>query len=209
MSTQRKLMIALTAVVVLGLAVTFAFFLGKDKTEVKITYVVEEEVVKEKKVIKGNQLGYSYIYENPNHQSYVSVWKDENGKEYNKDTIVNKSVTVEGTLTPSVIIFTTEENEYTYVNGLKYVFSDGIVVIDPIYKGKELCLGTGAIRNNKKIKEIYLPDTIHHIYDDNFTKCTKLKTIYYSGSEEQWNSIPSSSEVPDNVTIVFNTDFMY
>ena len=209
MSTQRKIMVGLTAVVVLGLAVVFSVFLARNKTEVKITYVVNEEVVKTKKVIKGNQLGYTYVYENPNHQSYATTWKDENGKIYNKNTIVNKSVTLNGDSLNTVITFTTEENEYTYVNGLNYVCSDGIVVIDPIYKGKEICLGIGAISNNKKIKELYLPDTLHHIYDDNFSNCSKLKTIYYEGSEEEWNAIPTSSAIPDNITIVFDTSFVY
>ena len=176
--------------------------------EVTITYKVLESVVNTKKVAKGSKYKNDYIYETPNHQSYVSTWKDSSGVTYDENTVINNNVELIGVVATSLQIFNTPENEYVYVNGTNHVHSDGKVVVLSEYFGKEVNIGLHAFSNNDSIKEIYLPANLHKIFSDNFVNCPQLTKIYFTGSEEAWNSIPNDSNIPDTVSLVLNTEFV-
>ena len=190
-------------VAALVLTVIFNEKAKKDET-VTITYKLGEDIVHTQRVNRGSKVRSIYTYESDNHQSYASIWQDENGVEFTADTKVDKDITLYSEPLASLKLFTTPENEYTYINGINHVHKDGVVIVLDTYFDKELKLGSGAINNNKDIKELYLPNTIHQIFDGNFVDCDNLSTIYFSGSEEEWNSIPSSSVVPETI----GTDFI-
>jgi len=57
-----------------------------------------------------------------------------------------------------------------------------------------------------KIKSIFIPKTVKNIEDNAFFNCGNLKTVYYTGTEEEWNAISftngndslKSAEIKDN-----------
>lgn len=63
------------------------------------------------------------------------------------------------------------------------------------------------------LEEVVIPTSITKIYANSFDGCTNLKTVYYTGTEEQWNSMVFEENpfypgrntlVDDDITIVFN-----
>ena len=177
------------------------------KEEVTITYKLSDQVVYTQKIEKGSELGSIYIYESINHQSYCSTWMDDDGTIYENTTVINSDITLMGEPRSSLILFTTPENEFVFVNGFNHVHSDGKVVILSSYYDKAVNIGVGAISNDENIKELYLPSTLNRIYDNNFVDCPNLTTIYFEGDENTWSSIPNSSDIPDTVSLVFNSSF--
>ena len=176
------------------------------KEEATITYKVLEEVVNTQKVITGEKLGTVYTYESNNHQSYVSEWSSGEVI-YDENTVISSDITLTGSPKSSLQIFNTPENEYVYVNGVNRVHSDGKVVVLSTYYEKPVNIGLHAFSNNSDIREIYFPNNLHKIYSDNFVNCSNLTTIYYGGSEEEWNAIPTDSVFPSSISVVFNTSF--
>ena len=195
------------ALVILSVATAIFNEKAKEDEMIKITYKLGEEVVHTQKVRTGKKIGKLFVYETDNHQTYASTWKDKDSTEYTADTKVNKNITLYGEPLASLKLFFTPENEYTFVNGINHVHKDGKVVVLSSYYDKEIKIGNGAINNNEDIIELYLPNTIHQIHDDNFVNCDNLATIYFAGSEQEWNLIPTSSVIPESISLVFNTSY--
>ena len=205
---MKKIWIPILAVLsALGLVVAFSFFFARNVEKVEVTYVVSSKTVKTKRVIKGNQLGYTYVFEGRDHQTYADVWKDVDGNVVDKTTIINKNTGLIGEPLSCILTSTTEEDEYTFINGLNHVCNDGIVVIASFYQDKELCIGDNVIKDNDDIKDIYLPTTVNQIGNNNFVNCSNLINIYYAGTEEEWNAIPNSSVLSESITVTFETPF--
>lgn len=70
--------------------------------------------------------------------------------------------------------------------------------------------GITGIRNFdflKNLEEVTLPSTLNTVLDNCFEEDTKLKNIYYNGTEEEWNKLFESGaeyKIPENTTIHFN-----
>lgn len=62
--------------------------------------------------------------------------------------------------------------------------------------------------NSCTVKELYLPSTIRNI-NTMFEYLNQDLTVYYAGSQEQWNAIQNIGNVPENVEISYNTDALY
>ena len=204
---KGKIILIISAASVLGLVVAFSFLLARNTEQVEVNYVINNKIVKTKKVVRGNKLNYTYTYESNDHQSYAYTWVDLDGNVVDEKTIINKSIPVYGTPLESVIYSTNEEDEYTSIDGFNHYYSDGKVVIASSYLDKEVVLGNNVISNNDKIKEIYLPGSLHLIGEGNFVNCSKLETIYFAGNEEAWDDITLNSEIPESVTLLLNTPF--
>ena len=56
-----------------------------------------------------------------------------------------------------------------------------------------LSIGTGAFENCSDLSEITLPDSIKEIKSKAFDWCAALKTVYFAGTEEEWNAITIDS----------------
>ena len=83
------------------------------------------------------------------------------------------------------------------------------MVVESTYLNKEICIGNYAFYRNSEIREIYLPTTVHQIYNGNFLGCGNLTTIYFAGNQEQWEAIPKSTvQMPETIGIVYNTSFI-
>lgn len=193
--------------------ISYKVFLYETPDELRedliVTYNIGSTTVHAETVKKGRTLTSDYTYDDELHQNYTSTWKDSNGKSYTKGTKIEENVVLSGTLQSNLTLSTTGSDVYTYINGIRHVHPDGKVVILDKYYDKEVCLGNYAIHNTTKIKEIYLPSTLHYIYNGNFSDCGNLKTIYYAGTQEEWDLIPKDLvTIPSSVSIVFNTAFV-
>ena len=96
------------------------------------------------------------------------------------------------------------------LNRINYVPSDKVLVIPRYYKNKIINIGTGAIRGFSSIETVYIPETIERIYSNNFNACANLRTIFYAGTEAQWETLMNqefSFSVPVGVQVIFNTPF--
>lgn len=67
-------------------------------------------------------------------------------------------------------------------------------------------IGTKTFENCKNLKGIVIPNSVTCIDYAAFLGCTALTTVYYTGTEEQWNAITfgGDNSVIKNVTKVFN-----
>ncbi len=59
-----------------------------------------------------------------------------------------------------------------------------------------------SFRECSNLNEIYIPSTIKYISDDAFWKCGNIDTIYYEGSESEWNEI-------DGINFISYTDIVF
>ena len=208
--TKRYLARMLMVLSLIGLVFALAFVGQYRSTSyVSVTYKIGEEIVHTQKIKKGSKIESLYTYESANHQSYASVWKDKDDVIYESTTIVKDNVELIGTVNTSLLLFTTEENVFVYVNGINHVHSDGKVVVLSSYYNKPTRIGLAALSNNAYMKELYLPAQLEKISADNFYNCSSLSTIYFEGTEEEWNAIPNDSEIPESIHLVFNTAITY
>ncbi|MBP3361440.1 MAG: leucine-rich repeat domain-containing protein [Clostridia bacterium] len=66
-------------------------------------------------------------------------------------------------------------------------------------------IGDGAFEGCSSLTSVTIPNSVTSIGDDAFYKCSRLTDVYYSGTEEQWNSITMGyNEYLTNVTIHYN-----
>ena len=178
------------------------------KELVTVSYVLQGEVVNTVTVQSGSKLGVDYIYDFSSHQEYAPTWKDESGKEYNKDTIVDQDTIVEGSQKANLNIVNELENDFVKITGINHVHQDGKLVLLETYYSKNIVISENALSNNGDVVEIYFPRVINHIYSGNFQGCDSLTTIYYEGTMEQFDGIPKEEFVlPSNVHMIYNTSF--
>lgn len=89
---------------------------------------------------------------------------------------------------------------HTYVNSGDYdiLIDCNLATISGLYIERMVSLELGnsttristtAFMDNSKLKFIKLPKSITHIGNSVFFNCTKLTTIHYEGTEEEWNAI--------------------
>lgn len=144
-----------------------------------------------------------YIWENPNHIKYCDKWYTdfERTTEFNYQTKITENIDLYGYEYYNV---QSTYDQATYITGINYVPQDGILVVDD-YSGT-INISNYGIYDNNDVQEIYLPQKINKIYFGNFKKMSNLTKIHFAGTESQWNSIESSSTIPETVTLVFNSD---
>ena len=67
-------------------------------------------------------------------------------------------------------------------------------------------IGFGAFWCCSSLKSIVIPDSVKYIGENAFHQCDSLTTVYYTGTEEQWNAITigSQNEVLTNEIIQYN-----
>lgn len=67
-------------------------------------------------------------------------------------------------------------------------------------------IDAGMFKGCSSLSIITIPDSVIEISDRAFEECISLKTVYYKGTEEQWNaiSVKSSNSCLTNATIIYN-----
>ena len=175
--------------------------------QVLVTYKISESTVYTQRVNKDSRIGELFVFESDNHQTYCSEWKDVYGNIYSNESIISSNILLFGEAKSSLLLFTTDENEYVFINGTNHVHSDGKVVILNDYYNKVPKIGVSAFSNNSGIKDIYLPSSLYQICSNNFIDCPNLKNIYFAGDEGSWNSVIKESSIPEEVELHFSTSF--
>ena len=176
------------------------------KRDVTVSYKINNEVVHTKTVKEGNKLDETYVYDTPNHLQYCSTWKTSNNAQITSNYVVNDDIELTGTLSNNLNIWYMSTDAVACFNRIDHVPLDGKLVLPEYCDGKRYFIGTYTIYNNSNIKEVYLPKTIFEIYRYNFVNCG-IKTIYFAGSETEWNAIPKAVSIPSTINIVYNTSF--
>lgn len=115
-----------------------------------------------------------------------------------------------------------------YTNGLEFTYSSyggDIVYTVSDYYGSEQAvvipsnylfnshllsvavIDNGAFSNCTSITSIIIPTSVKSISSRAFYNCSSLKTVYYTGTQQQWKYISISSsgnEALTNATIIYN-----
>ena len=169
--------------------------------------MVDNKYVHTERIKSGSTLSSLFVYESLDHLSYCDTWMN-NGKQVTTSTVIERDIILEGIVTSNFKTTTTSSDQYTFINGINHVPSDGDLVVGNQYEGKDVALGTYGIYNNASIKQIYLPLSLVAIYGYNFTKCPNLKTVYYVGDQDSWNLVKKEFfEIPQGVNLVLNTRY--
>ena len=176
---------------------------------VTIKYQIDNETVFIRIIDKGNQLGISYVFDYPTHQTHVSKWLDNSGTEYTKDTIINENITLYGISRTNLQIENNNEEEFVRIKGVNHVHEDGNLVVLDQYFSKPVFIDENALANNEDVKAIYLPRELYHLSSGNFSNCSKLTKIYYEGTMEQFDYLSKDEfTLPSGVLMVYNTSFV-
>ncbi|MDY5041737.1 MAG: hypothetical protein SPF07_02025 [Eubacteriales bacterium] len=154
-------------------------------------------------VVKHNRVANQFVWEDNNHKNFCDTWYTDEGRTqlFSWNSKITGDVTLYGLKNTNVS--TNYDSSGTYVTGIRHVPNDGILVIDK-FSGKVFISNYG-IHNNNQVKEIYLPKELRRIYFGNFSQMNALTKIHFEGSETEWNSIETSSAIPTNISIVFNS----
>ena len=173
-----------------------------------VNYQIGDKVVNSVKIKENKPLGVDYVYENPNHLSYCGIWSNKDGQAVGSNTRIISDLTLTGVEKNNISYTLNGSDEYVATT-LEYIPSDKVAVVPSTFDGKNMTEIGNSFFFSKQVKIIYLPSTITKIEENNFFRCTILKTINYAGTEAEWNAINnlSAGNIPAGVTINFETTF--
>ena len=100
--------------------------------------------------------------------------------------------------------------EYAFVIG-QYNSEDtsSNLIIADTYGGLPVTsIAAGAFNNCKNLIEIMIPESISEIEAHTFDSCTSLRTIYFEGTQEQWNEIVKE-DIPASITVYYNHKYAH
>lgn len=173
----------------------------------KVNYYIYDKLVKTDSVKDHKKISSIYVYESNDNLLYCNTWYTDEDRKHKFDTLKEISADINLYGEP-ISIFkwsTTSSDVYSFLNGINYVPSNGILVIPETYQNKELCIGLYAIKN-VKVTKIYVPKSVHTIYSGNFTGIGNA-TIYYAGTKEEWAELfYNTNEIPTS-NVVFNISY--
>ena len=177
------------------------------RQQFEVKYVVNGEVVKTNTVHEGKELG-QYEWMSSDTIYGCRQWRlDVSSELYILPNYrVYESLTLYGNKTPCLYYDVISDSDYSFVKGVVFVPNSGELFIPKMFEGKQVQkILSGALnRTTMGIKTVYIPETINFIDSDNFSYCGDLETIYFEGSEEEWQSI-NKAAVPPYTRVVFNT----
>ena len=83
------------------------------------------------------------------------------------------------------------KDDGTYAVGIGYARYASKIIIPDTYKGKPVTeIGCFGDDTNRTLTELVIPKSIiSFAWDCALGECRKLKTIYYAGTEEEWDKI--------------------
>lgn len=106
--------------------------------------------------------------------------------------------------TEYIVYELSEDETYAIVTG--YSGTAAELVIADTHEGVPVtAIGTYAFEGCASLMSIIIPYSVTDIDSSAFSYCTSLTDIYYTGSEEQWNSISKdNAEIPSTATVHYN-----
>ena len=89
---------------------------------------------------------------------------------------------------------------------VKYYTGTGdSVVIPETVKGRKVTGISGQAFEGSTIKSIEIPDSVKRIGLDAFDGCTSLYSVYFTGTEEEWDNVEmGKSSLPSYATVYYN-----
>ena len=189
--------------------ITYCLYATPDnlRADRNISYYINGELVKTDSVKDGKRISSIFVYESIDNMLYCNTWYKDEERKYKFDfsTQITANTSLYGYLVSIFEWSTTTSDTYSFLSGVNHVPSNGILVIPEKNQHKELCINMYAIRNIK-LTAIYVPKTVHTIYSGNFTGIGNA-TIFYAGTEEEWEALfYNKSEIPTE-NVVFNTPY--
>lgn len=99
-------------------------------------------------------------------------------------------------------------SEYKVVSIGDYAFMDCTNLVNVIIPNTVLFIGDCAFADCSKLTSIEIPNSVIALHDEVFGGCSSLETIYYRGSESDWNAIKKAKGwadgIPKNCKIIYN-----
>ena len=189
--------------------ITYYFIETPDelRADRKVNYYISDTLVKTDIIKDKRKIESLYVYESSDNLSYCNTWyTDENRKnQFRVSDSITADINLYGYPSSNIKWTALASDAYSFVDGINYVPSNGVLIIPNEYQNKEICIDLYAIRNIK-VSEIYVPNTVHIIYLGNFTGIGNA-TIYYEGTEEEWKSLFYSSSSIVTKNVVYNTAY--
>lgn len=154
-----------------------------------VSYYVDGELVSTQTVKWKRTIRDSFLYETKNNEYYCNTWyKDEKcSNMFSFSTLITENISLYGKKRSSLNWATSSSDVYSFLYGINHIPSNKILVIPSTYLNKEICIGNYAIRN-MILSKIYIPITVHKIYNGNFYGIGNA-TIHYEGNEKEWKKL--------------------
>ncbi len=84
------------------------------------------------------------------------------------------------------------------------------VVVPDEDESPVVAIGMNAFQNVTNLKTITIPQSVEEINEGAFSKCTKLTTVYYGGTQEQWDAISKDScGLSEYATVISLGDYKF
>ena len=177
------------------------------REDVKITYKVNGVSVKEETIKKGRTLSSVFVYDTNDHQQHSGDWY-LNDTKVTMSTIFTEDAVLTSSLFDNYSFLALTNDPDCSLNRINYVPVDKRLVLPASYLNRRILIGPYIIYN-LAVKEIYVPKAIDTIYYGNFSNCSGLEKIYYSGTQAEWTALlaKQSLSIPSGVQVIFNTPF--
>ncbi len=172
-----------------------------------ISYYINNQKVHTDTIKDKRKLDNTITYETPDNQYYCDTWYTDSTykTKFSLNTSIANDISLYGITNSNIKWSTTTSDLYSFVSGFNHIPSNGILVIPSTYLNKELCINLYAIKDIT-VSKIYIPKTVHTIYSGNFTGIGKA-TVYYEGTEAEWESIFYSQSSIYKTNVIYNTKY--
>lgn len=179
------------------------------RSEWKVNYYVGGTLVKTDTVRDGKAPEH-FAYESSDLLSYCKDWYTDEAKTkyFTFPTPVTSDINLYGDAAPWYKWDTSSYADYACIYGVNYVPANGTLMLPRHYENKEIYIGSYAI-TGAGTETLYIPITVRRIEGSgNFQK--KSMTIYYEGTEEEWNNVlQNSKSKPTNIIYMNGSGFPY
>lgn len=194
-----------------GNGVTYKYCLYESpdelRTKYNVKYVIDGSEVGTKQIPEGKKLS-SYDWVSSDYMFSCNEWYTDSSltNKIADDFAITQNTTVYGKKTLILKYNTPENINAAYVSGYYIIPSNGEIVIPKTFAGKEVYgILAGSFRGEVEgLKKIYIPKISAISSVQNFSECKDLETVYFEGTQSEWNSI-NEATFKNSVNFVFNT----
>lgn len=190
---------------------TFRYCLYETPDELRekfsVEYVVDGNKVETKQIPEGRKLT-SYDWISSDFVYGCEEWYSDASfkNKITNNFVITQNTTVYGQKKTILMYNTPSATQSAFVSGYNFIPSNGEIVIPKSYLGKPIysILAGSFMGEVKGLKKIFIPKISAVSGSYNFSDCKDLETVYFEGTEAEWNSINGAS-FKNTVTFVFNT----
>ena len=177
------------------------------RTKFNVKFIVDGAEVETKQIPEGRKLA-AYDWISSDYIYGCNEWYSDSNltTKITDSFVVTANTSVYGQKKTILKYNTPDGINSAYVSGYNFVPSTGEIVVPKTYSGKSIySILAGSFRDEVVgMKKIYIPKISSISNVQNFSNCSGLETVYFEGSETEWNSI-NEATFKSSVTFVFNT----